>query len=399
VLVAVPLALAVVLAGVSTGTAETGGLVLPEDGGPAAQVAGDAGGPSGAADAGAAEPGVVDTQADGGAPGESDEEEEGDDGEGDDGEAEATEPTGPSSQPANSPVHRYSGDVCDQELERRWTHDLESLGTISVGFTHAGRLINGEQIPKGDAWTLVTPEYAWATRETVDYLLTAIGAVAEQFPDTPPLRINHVSRRDGGYLRPHQSHQSGRDVDLALYYARDPPPGHRGRREHLMDPARNWALVKALVTRTDVQVILVDRRIQHVLHDYARSIGEDREWLDGLFKGSASLVKHVRRHRDHFHVRFYAPRSQELGRRVQPLLARRPDHNVTMHRVRRGETLSHIAVRYDTTVTAIRKANHMRGSFLRVGQTVTVPLRKPCTQCPLPPEVVVPPRRLPPPPA
>jgi LysM repeat protein len=65
--------------------------------------------------------------------------------------------------------------------------------------------------------------------------------------------------------------------------------------------------------------------------------------------------------------------------------------------VRRGDTLGHIARRWGSGVKAIQRANGMRGTFLRVGRTLVVPLRGPCTRCPLPPEVAVPPRRLPPP--
>ncbi|MCB0412471.1 MAG: LysM peptidoglycan-binding domain-containing protein [Bdellovibrionales bacterium] len=47
-----------------------------------------------------------------------------------------------------------------------------------------------------------------------------------------------------------------------------------------------------------------------------------------------------------------------------------------IHRVRRGETLSHIAVKYRTSVATIRRINNMgRRSFLRVGQRLRVPDR------------------------
>lgn len=160
---------------------------------------------------------------------------------------------------------------------------------------------------------------------------------------------------------------------------------------------QNWSLIRALVTLTDVQVILVDRRVQEVLYDYALSIGEDQAWLDTLFRGGRdSIIQHAPRHRDHFHVRFYNPRAQELGRRVAPLLAQRPEHNLVSVRIRYGDTLSGIAVRYGSSVRAIQKANRMKGSFLRASQVLKVPLFGPCTRCPVPPPVEVPPRRLPP---
>jgi len=63
-----------------------------------------------------------------------------------------------------------------------------------------------------------------------------------------------------------------------------------------------------------------------VLYAYALSIGEDKGWLDSVFHaGANSLIKHARRHRDHFHVRFFNGRAQELGRRVQPFMAKDPE--------------------------------------------------------------------------
>jgi murein endopeptidase len=202
---------------------------------------------------------------------------------------------------------------------------VKSLGSISVGFAEAGRLINGVELPKGDAWFAVVPEFAWGTQETVDALMLVARAVREKLPSSPPLRVNHIGKKEGGYLRPHHSHQSGRDVDIGFYYREGCDPGAlKVPREKAMDLAANWAFVKAIATQTDTQVVLLDYRVQKVLFDYALGLGEDRAWLDSLFHaGANSLFQHARRHRDHFHVRFFSARSQELGWRIQPLLAKR----------------------------------------------------------------------------
>jgi murein endopeptidase len=298
-----------------------------------------------------------------------------------------------------SPGLRYSADISDEDLFSRWTKDPSTLGSISMGFADEGRLINGAAFPRGEGvdWTVISPHKAFATANTVEQVLTAIKKVRELYPNAPALRVNNMSGPEGGYLRPHKSHQSGRDVDLAFYYPTADVIRTRAR-ENVIDVALNWQLVRALVTLTDVEVIWVDYRVQKVLYDHALTIGEDRTWLDSLFNaGASSLIKHARRHRDHFHVRFYDGRAQELGRRIAPLLAQRQDQNLVMVRVKNGDTLGHIAARYNSGVSVIQKANRMRGSFLRVGQVLRVPLRGPCTRCPVPPAVHVPPRRLPPP--
>ena len=296
------------------------------------------------------------------------------------------------------PGLRYTAELSDEELEARWQNDPASLGSISLGFTDEGRLINAQAFPASDgqSWTVVFPWGAWATSETIAFVTAAAQHVKSLHPHVPPLRVNGISLQEGGWFRPHRSHQNGRDVDLGFYYSTPEAPRCRAC-EKLMDVAPNWELVKSLVTLTDVQVILVDRAVQKVLYAHALSIGEEPAWLDSIFKaGEDSIVKHARRHRDHFHVRFFNPRAQELGRRVAPLLAQRPDQNLLIYRVRNGDNLGKIALRNKSSISAIQKANRMRGTFLRAGQVLRVPMRGPCTRCPVPPPVEVPPRRLPP---
>ncbi|WNG22164.1 LysM peptidoglycan-binding domain-containing protein [Cystobacter fuscus] len=288
----------------------------------------------------------------------------------------------------------YTAEYSDDALTEMWKKQPKELGSISVGFVHSGRMVNSVQFPRGDAWIVVSPELAWATQETIDYTTRAIREVRAAYPKAPALRVNQISSRDGGYLRPHKSHQSGRDVDLGFYYPTVDPIRAR-EREKYIDLELNWALIKSLIQHTDVQMILVDKRVQKVLREYALSKGEDPKWVSSLF-GDSALIKHARGHRDHFHVRFYNPRAQELGWRIAPLLALQPDQNMVMHRVRSGDTLGGIALRYGSGVQAIKKASRMRGTFLRIGQVLAVPLRGPCTRCPVPPPVIVPPRKLPP---
>ena len=53
----------------------------------------------------------------------------------------------------------------------------------------------------------------------------------------------------------------------------------------------------------------------------------------------------------------------------------KPPPEVRKYRVRRGDTLGHIARRFRTSVSRIRRMNRIRGSLIRVGQVLSVPGR------------------------
>ena len=53
----------------------------------------------------------------------------------------------------------------------------------------------------------------------------------------------------------------------------------------------------------------------------------------------------------------------------------RPPPEVSRYRVRRGDTLGHIARRFRTSVSRIRSMNRIRGSLIRIGQMLRVPGR------------------------
>jgi penicillin-insensitive murein endopeptidase len=276
--------------------------------------------------------------------------------------------------------------------------DPTALGPLSIGSPSAGLLFNPRPMPEGPLWKIRNPRETYGTTETIEYVIEALETVDRRFPGSPRVVIGDISDPDGGRLNWHASHQAGRDVDLGFYHRQEVDDFLRARKSNL-DLPRTWALVRALITETDVDRIFVDRYIQRYLFSHAVEIGEDRDWLDDIFgrktAGKDAIIQHVPRHRDHMHVRFFNPRAQEWGRIAYPLLVKAslaPGPTVT-HRVRQGETLSHLSRRYGTSTRAIRQANGLRGSLIRAGRRYVIPLRK------IPAEaepIVIPPRRLPP---
>ncbi|MCX6549535.1 MAG: penicillin-insensitive murein endopeptidase [Acidobacteria bacterium] len=283
--------------------------------------------------------------------------------------------------------------LSDEDLLKMVETDPASLGPLSIGAPSSAILFNAVSLPPGPYWDVAPNADVWATSETIANIQTAIETVNELFPDTVPIIIGDISDRTGGHLHRHETHQGGRDVDLGYYYKHGKgywfAPGNASN----LDLPRNWALVRALVVRTDVETILLDTRIQRLLYNYALSMGEDQAWLDRVFqfaKGSPdAIVRHVRLHNTHYHVRFYCPVAQELGRRAHPLLVQQkivePPVYTVQHVVRSGQTLGLLAKRYGTSVRAIMQANGLSTTQLRAGHAYSIPMRTPAP----PPEPLV----------
>jgi LysM repeat protein len=306
----------------------------------------------------------------------------------------------PSERPSrDTPASLLS--LSDEELARRVELDLATVGSLSIGAPGSALLLNPVTLPPGPYWEIADRAEVFGTSETIEAIESAVAKVHELFLDAPPIVIGDISDEDGGRLKRHQSHQGGRDVDLG-FFLRGGPAQHlvNGTAANL-DLPKNWALVRSLVTCTDVETILLDIRIQRLLYKHALAIGEDRAWLDRVFhfpKGSKSaIVKHVRNHRNHYHVRFFNPVAQELGRRVHPILVELklvdPPVYTVRHVVRQGQTMGQIAARYGTSVSAIKAANGLSGTFLRAGRAYRIPVK---AAAPPSLPVVIPYRLLPP---
>jgi hypothetical protein len=289
----------------------------------------------------------------------------------------------------------------DDRISRAVESDLGSLGSMAVGSPSAGLLVNGRVAEKSELFTPVSPGTAWGTTETLTYLTAALKKVHDVAPDAPPLYLGDISAERGGPLAPHVSHQSGRDVDIGYFYAKNERWYRRGTAQNL-DIAKNWAFVRALVTETDVELILIDISIQGLLRDYAVSHGEDPRWVKSLFSGDGAdrpLIRHARGHATHVHIRFYNPVAQETARRsYQALVARGivpPVQSFLSHRAKRGDTLGKLSKKYGVSVPALKRANRLKNSKIREKRTYLIPIAHP-RPAPPPRRLSFPPRRLPP---
>jgi len=304
--------------------------------------------------------------------GDSEHESDGEDEPLDDGELAEPAPGAPRPHPLDG--------WSEERIEHAVTADLASLGAMSVGTPNAGGLVNGVQALASPLYSLVSPGSAWGTQETIDYLNTAVQAVHDEFPDTPPLALGDIGARHGGPLRPHISHQAGRDLDISFYYKDGTRWYARGTRDNLDFP-RLWAFVRALIEKTDIDLILLDRGLQDPLKEYALTIGEDPAWLSQIFQGKGALraiIRHAPGHATHLHLRFWSPLAQETARRCYGALARhklvRAPVQYTTHKAKKNETLAMIAKKYGSTVRAIKGANGLRSNLIHEQAVYRIPL-------------------------
>jgi penicillin-insensitive murein endopeptidase len=281
--------------------------------------------------------------------------------------------------------------------------DLPSLGSMSLGSTNAGALINGVQAEATPLYEPVSPGSAWATRETLAFLGIALSKVHEQFPETRALALGDISGQNGGPARPHISHQSGRDVDIAYFYSDSARWYARGTVKNL-DLPRNWAFVRALIADTDVDLILIDRSIQVLLEKYALEQGEDSAWLSSVFRGTPGrlrpIIRHAPGHATHIHIRFFNPIAQETARRCHALLLQAKltsaPQSYISHRVKKNETLGMISRKYKVSIPTLRASNGLKSSLIREKSVLRVPVASKGPARPTE-RVSIPARRTPPP--
>ncbi len=175
-----------------------------------------------------------------------------------------------------------------------------------------GRLPVGMKLGERKGVLIKRSHLAWGTKATIKAVEQAIRTYHRRKPGGPKVRVGDISKKGGGPLRGHLSHQRGIDVDVGIIHKGNKRNAERfthATSENL-DVARTWALLKAFIDTQKVRVIFLDYALQKRLYKYARTQGVSEDTLAELFqyprgRGRASgIVRHWRSHRGHLHVRF-----------------------------------------------------------------------------------------------
>ena len=114
-----------------------------------------------------------------------------------------------------------------------------------MGSPADGVLRNGLRIPDDAGVLLRLPRSAYGTSHAVAELMRAVAAFHERSDYPLPIPVGSMSRPRGGPITGHRSHQSGRDVDLALLRRPDVSAWRELRGSRVQWDAM-WQLVLAL---------------------------------------------------------------------------------------------------------------------------------------------------------
>ena len=225
----------------------------------------------------------------------------------------------------------------------------------TVGVPNRGVLTESAELPvRGPGFTRYRPQssHYFGRPRLVHALEEAAASVLRLAPGGAPLSIGDLSAKTGGRIPGHDSHRSGRDVDLLFMVttpagASVPSPGFvRFEGDGLarvdnspdyvrIDVDREWLLLRSLLTSPEigVQFMFVCHELEALLIDHARALGEPDALVwqaeTVMLEPSDSL-----RHDDHVHLRIACSPEEAVsgcsggGPRWQWLPAYEPVHRL-----------------------------------------------------------------------
>jgi LysM repeat protein len=181
-------------------------------------------------------------------------------------------------------------------------------GAVGVGPPQSGWLVNGVRLPENDFYRLRLPPSSYGTTYAIEAVLRGIVLFEARADYDRPLTFGSMSWRHGGPLTGHVSHQSGRDLDIALPLLEKHPQGVAIKPKRV-DWKVTWKLITAMFDTKDVVVVFLDYDLQAPLYKAAAELGatdEERKRYLQYPRGpkAPGLVRHSRGHTSHVHIRF-----------------------------------------------------------------------------------------------
>jgi len=248
--------------------------------------------------------------------------------------------------------------------------------SVSVGEPFQGALVYPARLDS-DHTLYARKGKNYGTSELVNLIRRATHAVHRAFPGSPALHVGDLSRKRGGPFPPHVSHQSGRDVDIGYYVRRGHNPKWFQRiRGHNLDVKRTWVLMESFLRSGRIEYMFSHRRLIPSLYRYARKqthiTGDELVlWFGGGVDGKPGLIRHLKGHDDHLHIRVFTPESVAAIGIYEKMYGRKALRNLVKRvprraKIRRGDSLYRIAKRYRIAPRKLRSWNRLRGRSPRL---------------------------------
>jgi murein endopeptidase len=196
-------------------------------------------------------------------------------------------------------------------------------GGESVGQPSRGRLLDGVALPDNPAlYTIRRPDFAFGSSHAVLNLQLGLAKFRKLSRYAGPLIVSDMSSLRGKSYGPHDSHQSGRDVDIwlplrnELWAGRGAPRvedpdsflAFAAQRAGDVDWDASAELILALIRTGEVQYVFLSRARQKYLYRTLRARGHTVQELGELIqyprRAQTALVRHASHHDKHIHVRF-----------------------------------------------------------------------------------------------
>lgn len=185
-------------------------------------------------------------------------------------------------------------------------------GGESVGTANRGHLVRGVGLPASPQhYTIRKPDERYGSSHAIGLLQGSIARFRRAHSYSGEIVIGSISKRKGGRLRGHKSHQSGRDVDIRLPLARGRKRGSVPESVKDVDWDATWGLIHELLRTNEVEYIFLDTRRQKALYRAAKRAGARADMLEKWLQypqraGTRDgIVRHAKGHTSHFHVRFF----------------------------------------------------------------------------------------------
>jgi len=196
----------------------------------------------------------------------------------------------------------------------------------SVGSPSNGRLILGQSLDEdgdkqGVGWVISAQrEHIYGTPDTIRYIKKCAMEYRSWFPrnKAPPVVIGDISKKGGGPLYPHKSHQSGRDVDIGYIIKGGQQAAANGifvrATAKSIDLPKQWILTKCFLdldatTHIFMEASIVKALKEYVMRVYKKNRQKLQKYLGYFPGGSKAKIVPDEEHTSHMHVRFACPKN------------------------------------------------------------------------------------------